>query len=84
MISAPLKFKTIRGNQVSFMTKNFNKETMNKSRLRNKYLKWPHRMIRGCSSDIASSDFFRLSKVWRMLHHGQWGRVQNKIKETKL
>ena len=32
---ALLKFKTIRGNQVPFMTKKLSKSIMNKSRLRN-------------------------------------------------
>ena len=36
---APLKFKNIRGNQVPFMTRKLSKAIMNKSRLRNKYLK---------------------------------------------
>ena len=40
---APLKFKTIRGNQVPFMTKKLSKAIINKSRQRNKYLKWPSR-----------------------------------------
>ena len=29
--------------------------------------------LRGCSSDIASSYFFRPSKVWSMLHYGSVG-----------
>ena len=36
---APLKFKNNRGNQVPFMTRKLSKAIMNKSRLRNKYLK---------------------------------------------
>ena len=32
-----------------------------------------HSNIRGCSSDIGSSYFFRPSKVWSMLHHGSVG-----------
>ena len=28
--------------------------------------------------------FFRLSKVWSMLHHGSVGQVQNKIKNTRI
>ena len=32
-----------------------------------------HSSIRGCSSDIASSYFFRPSKVWSMLHHRSVG-----------
>ena len=38
--------------------------------------------LRGCSSDVFSSYFFRPSKVWSMLHHWSGGRVQNKIKEA--
>ena len=40
---APLKTKTIRGNQAPFMNKNLSKAMMNKSRIRNKYLSWPSR-----------------------------------------
>ena len=36
---APLKFKTISGDRVPFMTKKLSKAIMNKSRPRNKYLK---------------------------------------------
>ena len=38
---APLKTKTIRSNQAPFMNKNLSKVIMTKSRIRNKYLKWP-------------------------------------------
>ena len=34
---------------------------------------------RGYSSDIPSSYFIRLSKVWIMLHKGSVGRVQNEM-----
>ena len=37
---APLKSKTIKGNHVPFMTKKLSKATMDRSRLRNKYLIW--------------------------------------------
>ena len=40
---APLKTKTIRGNQAPFMNKRLSKAIMNKSRIRNKYLQWPSR-----------------------------------------
>ena len=40
---ATLKFKTIRVNQVPFMTKKLSKAIMNKYRLRSKQLKWPSR-----------------------------------------
>ena len=40
---APLKTKTIRGNQAPFMNKSLSKAIMNKSRIRNKYLQWPSR-----------------------------------------
>ena len=40
---APLKTKTIRGNQALFMNKRLSKAIMNKSRIRNKYLQWPSR-----------------------------------------
>ena len=36
----------------------------------------------GCSSDIPSSYFFYLSKIWSMLHHGLVGHVQNKVKNA--
>ena len=38
---APLKSKQVRGNHAPFMNKELCKVIMNKSRLRNKYLKWP-------------------------------------------
>ena len=37
---APLKFKIIKGNQVPFRTKKLGKPIMNKSSLRQKYLKY--------------------------------------------
>ena len=37
---APLKTKTIRGNQAKFMTKELSKSIMNRSRFKNRYLKW--------------------------------------------
>ena len=40
---APLKSKQVRGNHAPFMNKELSKVIMNKSRLRNKYLKWPSR-----------------------------------------
>ena len=40
---APLKTKSIRGNQAKFMTKELSKSIMNKSRFKNRYLKWPSR-----------------------------------------
>ena len=40
---APLKTKRVRGNQSPFMTKELSKAVMNKSKTRNKYLKWPSR-----------------------------------------
>ena len=40
---APLKRKMIRGNQVSFMTKQLSKAIKNRSKLRNRYIKWPSR-----------------------------------------
>ena len=38
-------------------------------------------LLRVYSSEIASSYFFRASKVWSVLHHGQWERIQNKIRQ---
>ena len=38
---APIKSKTVRGNQAPFMNKVISKNIMNKSRIKNKYLKWP-------------------------------------------
>ena len=40
---ALLKSKQVRGNYAPFMNKELSKVIMNKSRLRNKYLKWPSR-----------------------------------------
>ena len=39
---------------------------------------------RGYSSDISSSYFIGLSKVWIMLHQGSVGRVQNEMKNALL
>ena len=38
---APLKTKRVRGNQSPFLTKELSKEATNKSKTRNKYIKWP-------------------------------------------
>ena len=38
---APPKQKNVRGNHAPFMTKDFSKAIMNKSKTRNRYLKWP-------------------------------------------
>ena len=40
---APLKVKKVRGNQGPFMTKELRKAIMNKSKIRQKYQKWPSR-----------------------------------------
>ena len=40
---APLKEKTVRGNDAPFMTKNLRKAIMNRSRLKHKYIKYPSR-----------------------------------------
>ena len=40
---APLERKIIRGNQGPFMTKQLSKTIMNRSKLRNGYIKWPSR-----------------------------------------
>ena len=40
---APLKVKKLRGNQAKFMIKELRKTIMDRSRLKNKYLKWPSR-----------------------------------------
>ena len=40
---APLKTKTVRGNQAPFMNKDLSKAIMTKSRIKNRYLKWPSR-----------------------------------------
>ena len=39
----PRKVKKVRGNQGPFMTKELSKAIMNKSKIRNKYQKWPSR-----------------------------------------
>ena len=38
---APLKTKIIRGNRAKFMTKELSKSIMSRSRIKNRYLKWP-------------------------------------------
>ena len=40
---APIKSKLIRGNQAPFMNKSPSKIIMQKSKVRNNYLKWPSR-----------------------------------------
>ena len=40
---APLKQKKVRGNHAPFLTKDRSKAIMNKSKTRNKHLKWPSR-----------------------------------------
>ena len=40
---APLKQKHVRGNQAPFMTKELSKTIMTRSRIKNKYNKWPSR-----------------------------------------
>ena len=40
---APLKQKKLRGNHASFMVEDLSKAIMNKSKTRNRYLKWPSR-----------------------------------------
>ena len=40
---APLKMKKLRENQAKFMTKELRKAIMDRSRFKNKYLKWPSR-----------------------------------------
>ena len=40
---APLKHKKIRGNQAPFMTRELSKAIMDKSKAKNKYVKWPSR-----------------------------------------
>ena len=42
---APVKQKKVRGSHTPFMTKDLSKAIMNKSKTRNKYLKWPSREI---------------------------------------
>ena len=40
---APLKQKMVHGSNAPFMTKQLNKEIMDISRIKNRYLKWPSR-----------------------------------------
>ena len=40
---ASLKQKMVRGNNAPFMTKQLNKAIMDRSRIKNRYLKWPSR-----------------------------------------
>ena len=42
---APLKRKIIRGNQGQIMTKQLSKAIMNRSKLRNRYIKWSSREL---------------------------------------
>ena len=39
----PLKQKKVRGNHAPFITNDLSKAIMNKSKTRNRYLKWPSR-----------------------------------------
>ena len=43
ILHAPLKSKQVRGNDAPFMNNELSKVIINKSRLRNKYLKCPNR-----------------------------------------
>ena len=66
---APVKKKTIRGNNKPFMNKELSKAIKNKSRLRNKYNKWKSRenyiayrqAKRDCDklTDMAKSNYFK-------------------------
>ena len=67
---APLKSKQVRGNQAPFMNKELSKVIMNKSRLKNKYQKWPSRenslafkkIKNKCNNLIKRTYFENLSK----------------------
>ena len=41
--NAPVKVKKVTGNRGPFMTKKLSKVTRNKSKIKNKYQKWPSR-----------------------------------------
>ena len=81
-----LKFKTIRGNQAPFMTKKLSKAIMNKSRPRNKYLKWPSRenvlaykKVNKCHSlnkKAKKSDFQEATKNGIMSNKLFWNTVK--------
>ena len=66
---APLITKKLRGNMAKFMTKELRKAVMDRSRLKNKYLKWPSREnflaykkaknICNLSNNKAKKDYFK-------------------------
>ena len=70
---APLKMKKLRGNQIKFMTKELRKAIIDRSRLKNKYLKWPSREnvlankkaknICNSLNKKAKNDYFRKATV---------------------
>ena len=52
---APLKQKMVRGNNAPFMTKQLNKAIMDRSRIKNRYLKW-----------LSRENFVELKKAKRL------------------
>ena len=77
---APLKTKTIRGNQAPFMNKNLSKVIMTKSRIRNKYLKWPSRenFLAFKSIKNKCNNLLKKSKKKYFLENANEGSVSSK------
>ena len=77
---APLKTKTIRGNQAPFMNKRSSKAIMNKSRIRNKYLQWPSREDFLAYKKIKNkcNNLLRKSKKKYFQENANEGSVSNK------
>ena len=73
---APLKSKEVRGNHAFFMNEELSKLIINKSRLRNKYLKWPSRenfprkTKKRYFEYVAKNKNFAMSKIlWNTIRH---------------
>ena len=78
---APLKTKTIRGYQAPFMNKNLSKVIITKSRIRNKYLKWPSRENFLAFNSIKNkcNNLLKKSKKKYFLENANEGSVSSKL-----
>ena len=61
---APLKEKQIRGNHAPFMTKELSKAIIEKSKARNKYLKWPSYVSHKKSKNKCNSLIKKAEKIF--------------------
>ena len=81
---APLKEKQLRGNHTPFMTKELNKAIMEKSKARNKYLKWPSRENYLSHKKTKSKCNTLTRKAKKNFCHGsyeRWDNVKQKVLE---